>query len=49
MLEEIVAHLPRVGDMLSQVARPLDCIILKCIAQLPTSTDPIAAKNIFES
>ena len=48
MLDEFVSHLPRVDDLLSLAAPQLDGILLKCIAQRATSTDPIAAKYVFE-
>ena len=48
MLDELVTYLPRVDDLLSLAAPQLDGILLKCIAQRATSTDPIAAKYVFE-
>jgi hypothetical protein len=48
MLDELMARLPSVDDLLSLAAPQLDGILLKCIAQRATSTDPIAAKYVFE-
>jgi uncharacterized protein (TIGR02391 family) len=48
MLDELVARLPSVDDLLSLAAPQLDDILLKCIAQRATSSDPIAAKYVFE-
>lgn len=48
MLDELVAQLPGVDDLLSLAAPQLDGMLLKCIAQRATATDPIAAKYVFE-
>ena len=48
MLDELVAQLPHVDDLLALTAPQIDGILLRCIAKRATSTDPTAAKHVFE-
>lgn len=48
MLDELLALQPNVDALLALAEVQLDGILLKCIAQRATSTDPIAAKYVFE-
>ena len=48
MLDELVARVPAADELLAHTASQLDGVLLKCIADRANSTDPIAAKHVYE-
>ena len=48
MLDELVARVPAPEELLALTPSQLDGVLLTCIAGRANSTDPIAAKYVYE-